>query len=338
MNPVITFALIAYNQERFIREAFESALRQTYQPLELIVIDDCSTDRTFDIIEEMASKYRGTHTVRAIRNACNLGIGGNVSRAVELCRGELIVLGAGDDVSVPDRTEVLHQTWESSGRQAMSLFSSHMRIDAEGREYGISGTRGDPNDRRMSWELNGDLLSFLSSRQPMVNGCSAAWSPELLRYFGNVRTDLEDVVLSFRALAIGQMHYINRPLVRWRRHGDNVSFLKGEVIRSFDQRERQLRRVNEMTMSAFDNIIDDIEVLWSRGRVSENDRRTLQTEARRVREFYSVEINMMSGGLLHRVSTVLGTAAAETCVAPSKPRLGYCRVRSTGPSTCSEQD
>ena len=44
--PRVTLAVIAYNQERFIREAIEGAFAQTYQPLEIILSDDCSSDRT----------------------------------------------------------------------------------------------------------------------------------------------------------------------------------------------------------------------------------------------------------------------------------------------------
>ena len=48
-KPLLTFAVGAYNQERFIREAVESAFAQTYSPLEIVLSDDCSRDRTFEI-------------------------------------------------------------------------------------------------------------------------------------------------------------------------------------------------------------------------------------------------------------------------------------------------
>ena len=54
-RPLVTFALFAYNQEQYIREAIEGAFAQTYQPLEIILSDDCSTDRTFEIMREMGS-------------------------------------------------------------------------------------------------------------------------------------------------------------------------------------------------------------------------------------------------------------------------------------------
>mgnify|MGYP005853322247 CR=1 FL=1 len=47
-RPLVTFALFAYNQEQYIREAVEGAFSQTYEPLEMILSEDCSNDRTFE--------------------------------------------------------------------------------------------------------------------------------------------------------------------------------------------------------------------------------------------------------------------------------------------------
>ena len=83
-RPLVTFALCAYNQERFIREAIEGAFAQTYEPLEIILSDDCSSDRTFEIMQEMAAAYAGAARIKLNRNASNLGIAGHVNRLIEL--------------------------------------------------------------------------------------------------------------------------------------------------------------------------------------------------------------------------------------------------------------
>src|SRR5208337_387457 len=105
-KPLLTFALVGYNQERFIREAVEGAFAQTYSPLEIILSDDCSSDRTFDIMREMAAAYRGPHRVVLNRNAVNTGFGGHINRVMELVHGELVLIAAGDDISLPGRAEV----------------------------------------------------------------------------------------------------------------------------------------------------------------------------------------------------------------------------------------
>ena len=103
-RPLVTFAVFAYNQEKYIREAVEGALSQTYSPLEIILSDDCSSDRTFDIIQEMSSAYKGPHLVRVRRSHRNLGLIGHINDVIHLVRSNIVLVAAGDDVSFPYRT------------------------------------------------------------------------------------------------------------------------------------------------------------------------------------------------------------------------------------------
>ncbi len=88
-SPLVTFALLSYNQERFTKEALEGVCAQTYSPLEIVISDDCSSDRTFSIISEMVDVYQGPHAIISNRNRKNLGIGANINRVMELTRAEL---------------------------------------------------------------------------------------------------------------------------------------------------------------------------------------------------------------------------------------------------------
>ena len=323
-RPLLSFVVACYNQEAFIGEAIDGALAQTYSPLEIIVSDDCSEDRTFEIVRERLAVYRGPHQVRLARNDRNLGIGGNVNRAMELCRGELVLLADGDDISLPLRSEMTYQAWEESGRRATSICLSYTTISRDGADLGIRGLRGDPNDPRMFKPLEGDLFTFLSTRKPAVCGCSHAWSPSLFQYFGPLQSDLEDLMLSFRSLAIGQIVYVQQPLVKYRRHGKNVSFFAGgDDTTSFAHREDRLRWVDEQTVRAYDNMLADIEVLQAKGRITSAERDRLTKEAQRIRTLYAMERQMIDGSLLTRLSTLAGTAARGNigCALRFMPRL-----------------
>jgi len=131
-RPLLTFGLVSCNQEPFVREAVEAALAQTYSPLEVILSDDCSDDRSFAIMEELAANYRGPHRVVLNRNPVRRKTGGHFNRVAELAQGELIVIAAADDVSLPQRTELMYQAWEKSGRSATSLYSDIIQIDEAG--------------------------------------------------------------------------------------------------------------------------------------------------------------------------------------------------------------
>jgi glycosyltransferase involved in cell wall biosynthesis len=131
-KPLMTFMVCGYNQEKFIREAVEAAFAQTYSPLQIILSDDCSTDRTFEIMRELANAYRGQHQVVLNRNATNVGLAGHYNRMVLLARGQLLVGAAGDDISFPNRVETIYQAWEKSGRKAFGIQSGFVTIDEDG--------------------------------------------------------------------------------------------------------------------------------------------------------------------------------------------------------------
>jgi len=75
-EPLVTFALFAYNQGKYIRQAVEGALAQTYENLEIIISDDASPDKTFEIMQELVRDYSGPHKIILNRNERNLGIVG----------------------------------------------------------------------------------------------------------------------------------------------------------------------------------------------------------------------------------------------------------------------
>ena len=102
-SPLITFVLVAYDQEQFIAEAVQGAFSQTYSPLEIILSDDCSPDRSFKIMQAQAKAYQGPHEVHVRRNQQNLGLIQHINSLMQLVNGELVVIAAGDDVSLPSR-------------------------------------------------------------------------------------------------------------------------------------------------------------------------------------------------------------------------------------------
>ncbi len=126
----MTFGLVAYNQEKYVRAAIDGALAQIGAPMEIILSDDCSTDRTFAIMEEMAANYRGPHEVRARREARNVGLVQHMINLARESRGDLLVIAAGDDVSYPERASAMHEAWITTG--AAAVVSRWDEIDEDG--------------------------------------------------------------------------------------------------------------------------------------------------------------------------------------------------------------
>ena len=138
-RPLVTLALFAYNQECYVGEAIAAAFAQTYSPLEIILSDDCSSDGTFEIMQHAVAEYKGPHHVVLNRNPLNLNIGGHVNAVAGLATGELIVLAAGDDISVPSRTRQLAQHWDALGRPPAVLCSDFEPIDSASNPVDLNG-------------------------------------------------------------------------------------------------------------------------------------------------------------------------------------------------------
>jgi len=221
-NPLVTFYLMAFNQERFIREAVEGALRQTYSPLELVLSDDCSTDDTFTIMQEAVKAYSGPHRIVLNRNDRNLGISEHLNRIVELSTGELIVAADGDDVSQPQRTARCVEVWLSHGKPA-ALVAGVSCIDGTGKRTrdGAWFTRFlpvEPESRAAS------LLRFSREGSPALSTCSAALSREMWEVFGPLPRGIwfEDSIISLRAWLLDRIVYIPEALVDYREHESNI--------------------------------------------------------------------------------------------------------------------
>ena len=143
-RPLVTFAIISFNHERFIAEAVESALAQTYSPLEVIISDDFSKDATFTIIEKIVANYTGPHKVIIHRNPRNLGLAGNVNKVWELSSGELVVFQGGDDISLPHRTSRLVEAWAARTPRPDLVYSGVVFIDEEGKVISANAVSGHP--------------------------------------------------------------------------------------------------------------------------------------------------------------------------------------------------
>ncbi len=141
-RPLISFMVISYKQELFIRQVVRSVLTQTYEPLEIILSDNCSPDRTFEIIEEEAASYRGPHKLILNRNLENMGVSGNINKVWELAAGELLIAGAGDDIAYPHRAEALTANWLAGGKQADIVTCSQFDIvELDGRRSATRSTQ-----------------------------------------------------------------------------------------------------------------------------------------------------------------------------------------------------
>ena len=116
---LVTFALMCHDEQLFVRDALRAALAQDYEPLEILISDDHSTDGTFEIIQEEIRHYAGPHSFRIVRHNQNIGFE-NWFRTAENARGEFVVGAHGDDVSRPGRTRCLVEAWHATNASLLA--------------------------------------------------------------------------------------------------------------------------------------------------------------------------------------------------------------------------
>ena len=268
-QPVhVSGVFIAYNQESFVQQALISVLRQKY-PMDLIVSDDSSTDRTPFLIRSALEGYQGRHRIRLRSGSRNLGVCGNQNATIRLAEGELIVLFEGDDESVPERIAKIVGAYLLRKRQVAALGSA-VRFKYSGGRMGA-----------IVWP-NVD-------RGP--HGCGLSFRRDVFFEIGPISRRLiaGDIALCMRSLFVpeGGIFLIQDPLVHYRVHDKNVSKLfrwdfssiralreccsklvKNEVARIFEL--RKIRRYCQRLSVDRDDLERDWQTLFRLSRARAN--------------------------------------------------------------------
>ena len=113
--PAVSIIIPMYNVEKYIGECLDSILNQTFTDYEVIVVDDCSTDKSCEVVESYLPKFnRGVERLHLVRSEKNSG--GNVgiprNKAIRLSRGKYLFFMDSDDAIVDDALEILYKTAE----------------------------------------------------------------------------------------------------------------------------------------------------------------------------------------------------------------------------------
>jgi len=206
-----------YNGEKFIRQTLESVAKQTLRPDRLIVLDNCSTDNTEQIVKSF-------QPIRCewIRNPKNLGLFGNCNRALEFASEcQYLHLLCADDLIEPEFYETLTGRLDSSQGRGLA-YCLDERIDENDRPLSISGKANGNAE-----EIQVD--TFLSRKAEIAN---QAFSGSLLKTNHQAapcqfRLDMP-ILADVAFWAEWGKHckkiiQVNRPLCKYRWHGDNTT-------------------------------------------------------------------------------------------------------------------
>lgn len=203
-KALISIALCTYNGEAYLREQLESIVNQSYSPLELIAVDDCSSDNTLSILKEYEANYP---FIKVFVNPENLGYIKNFEKALKLCNGEFIALSDQDDIW--DLHKIDKQV-NAIGNHLMVYHDSEF-VDQDGQLL----------NKKMS-----DIMNLYRGDQPesflffnCISGHSVLMKKELrdeLLPFPNAY--FHDWWMGYVATNLGTIDCIDEPLVKYRQH------------------------------------------------------------------------------------------------------------------------
>lgn len=125
--PMVSVVMPAYNAEKYIKETIESVQKQTVSNWELIIVDDCSSDQTRMIIQEIQKK---DERIKLLVNAVNLGVAKTRNRGFDECKGQYVALLDSDDLWREDKLEKQLKVYEET--EADIVYCSYALIDEDG--------------------------------------------------------------------------------------------------------------------------------------------------------------------------------------------------------------
>lgn len=126
MAQKVSILIPVYGVEEHIAQCAESLFKQSYKDIEYVFVDDCTPDRSFDVLKEVVSKYPERQTaVKIVRNERNLGSGMTRDVALKVSTGSYVMFADSDDILPLDAVEILHNAiQQGSADMAEGAFST----------------------------------------------------------------------------------------------------------------------------------------------------------------------------------------------------------------------
>jgi glycosyltransferase involved in cell wall biosynthesis len=205
-TPLISIALCTYNGENYIIEQLDSLVNQDYPNLELIIVDDCSSDNTLEILTSYAAKFP---FILIYQNESNLGYVKNFEKAISLCNGEYIALADQDDLWSLNKISILYKN-----------INDHILIY---HDSAFVNEHGESMGKKMSDIINlykgHDFKPFLFGN--CISGHAMLFKRALIPYIMPFnKSYFHDHWIAFVATNHGSIGLVEECLVNYRQHDD----------------------------------------------------------------------------------------------------------------------
>ena len=226
-REMVSILMPSYNYACYLPAAIESILRQTYRNLELVIVDDCSTDGSLSVAEEWLQR---DSRIVLVRHERNQGLAATRNSGLAASRGEFIALCDTDDIWLPFKLEKQLDCLRTDSRFGM-VHSDAWIIDKAGAK---TGKRFSELYHRRGQPVRGELFDELCRRNFICVPTVVA-RREALEFAGGFDASLrslEDWVCWTRLSAAFQVGYLNEPLALYRYHAGSLSNTKRNMAQN----------------------------------------------------------------------------------------------------------
>jgi glycosyltransferase involved in cell wall biosynthesis len=213
--PRVTIAIPVYNKGKYLADTIASAVAQTYTDIEFLILDTCSTDDSWPIIESFSDPR-----IRKIRWPENIGRAANFNSSFELAEGEFVKILDADDILKPECVAAQVQAFDDAPPDAVMSAVRHDFISSKGRTllrskgvHGLAGYYSGREAAHISIRAAGNLFGTESAS--LLRTAAA-------RKIKWRETDLESD-LYLRILALGGLVVVPQSLIKVRLNGDSHS-------------------------------------------------------------------------------------------------------------------
>lgn len=213
----VSVGILTYNHELFIARSLHSVLALKYENLEILISDDCSTDKTYKIVEDIVLSTKTIHTVVMNRNTVNVGLAGNFNKTFrDLATGDFLITLGGDDMIKLDYIELALKHFEEEN---VMLLDFNGTIVNEMDE--VKGIASHLIGHRKLFSLD----DYINLRPISTFAPGRMIRKELVQSFHPIakQCPTEDSILVLRALLLGKALRLNENFIFYRRHQSNVS-------------------------------------------------------------------------------------------------------------------
>lgn len=210
--PLVSVVIPCYNHEKYVQDCIQSVINQTYQNIELIIIDDGSKDRSVEKIQEMIEKCQKRFVRFEFRNRPNKGLSATLNESLEWCNGEYFSAIASDDMMLPSKTECQVNFLEKNSN-SIGVFGGIILLWEERQKNRVL--------KRKDFGFKDILLHNHELPAP-----TAMVRTQNIRETGGYQADLaiEDWYMWLKLTESGRvLSYLSIPLCYYRQHLSNTS-------------------------------------------------------------------------------------------------------------------